>query len=254
MSVRGVIEIGVLQRFEQRLEDVVTGAFARAFRSAVQPVEIAAALQRDIDNSAQVLSRERMLVPNHFMVELSATDYERLAPYGDTLSNELNHLVEEHVAEQKYTLAGPLTIEFESSERLTTGRFRVRSRANAAVTPVAGQRMTDTAVHRAPVVLDVNGLQHPLTPPGVVIGRGSEAELRINDPGVSRRHARLGVSVQDGNVTVTVTDLGSTNGIVVDGKRVDHALLRDGSSIVMGNTTVRVRNPNSRPGTGTEGG
>ncbi|RYJ02630.1 MAG: DUF2662 domain-containing protein, partial [Actinomycetales bacterium] len=99
---------GVLQRFEQRLEGAVTGAFARAFRSAVQPVEIAAALQREIDNSAHVLSRERMLVPNDFTVELSTSDHERLTPFGTTLSDELATLVKEHVTEQRYTLAGPL--------------------------------------------------------------------------------------------------------------------------------------------------
>lgn len=235
--------MGVLQRFEQRLENAVTGAFARAFRSAVQPVEIAAALQREIDNSAQVLSRERMLVPNNFTVELSPGDFERLSPYGGTLSAELSNLVHEHVAEQSYTLAGPLEIEFSLAEDLTTGRFRVRSRASAAVTPVAGQRMTDTAVHRAPVLLEVNGMRHPLAPPGVIIGRGTEAELRINDPGVSRRHAQLRVIVQGNEVRVTVEDLGSTNGIVVDGRRVPHAVLRDGSQIVLGNTTVTVRNP-----------
>src|SRR5699024_3865219 len=101
---RGVIEIGVLQRFEQGLENAVTGAFARAFRAAVQPVEIAAALQRYIDNSAQVLSRQRMLVPNEFIVELSESDYERLSPYGGTLSDELARLVKEHVADQRYTM------------------------------------------------------------------------------------------------------------------------------------------------------
>lgn len=239
--------MGVLQRFEQRLESVVTGAFARAFRSAVQPVEIAAALQREIDNSAQVLSRERMLVPNDFAVELSPGDYERLSAFGDTLSNELAKLVEEHVAEQRYTLAGPLRIDFHRADDLTTGRFRVRSKASAVVTPVSGQRMTETAVGRAPVLLEVNGMRHPLEPPGVVIGRGSDAELRINDPGVSRRHAQLRVSVQGGEVRVTVEDLGSTNGIVVDGRRVPHAVLRDGSQIVMGNTTVTVRNPHRAP-------
>ncbi|MGH3423146.1 MAG: FhaA domain-containing protein, partial [Nocardioidaceae bacterium] len=199
------------------------------------------------------LSRERMLVPNHFMVELSPGDFERLSPYGSTLSAELAGLVQEHVAEQRYTLAGPLKIEFEDRDDLTTGRFRVRSRANAAVTPVAGQRMTDTAVHRAPVILEVNGLRHPLSPPGVVVGRGSEAELRINDPGVSRRHARFHVSVEDNSVKVFVTDLGSTNGIVVDGKRVDKAILTDGSQVVMGNTTMTVRNPQSLPRGGVEG-
>ena len=76
---------GVIQRFEQRLEGAVTGAFARAFRSAVQPVEIAAALQREVDNSAHILSRERMLVPNDFTVELSPSDHERLSQFSDTL-------------------------------------------------------------------------------------------------------------------------------------------------------------------------
>ncbi|MFY0409661.1 FhaA domain-containing protein [Solicola sp. PLA-1-18] len=236
----------MLQRFEQRLENVVTGAFARAFRSAVQPVEIAAALQREIDNHAQVLSRGRMLVPNDFTVELSPGDHDRLAPYGQTLEGELGNLVREHVTEQSYTLAGPLRIGFEQHDDLGTGRFRIRSQANAVVTPVAGQRMTETAVHRAPVVLEVNGVRHPLSPPGVVLGRGSEAELRINDPGVSRRHAQIKVTVTSQDVSVSVLDLGSTNGTVVDGQRVDgESPLRDGSQILLGNTTLTVRNPHA---------
>ncbi len=112
-----VSSMGVLQRFEQRLEGAVTGAFARAFRSAVQPVEIAAALQREVDNGAQILSRDRMLVPNDFTVELAPTDFERLAPYGGTLSGELSELVKEHVAEQHYTLAGPLKHRVRADQR-----------------------------------------------------------------------------------------------------------------------------------------
>ena len=81
--------MGILQRFENRLEQLVSGAFAKAFRSAVQPVEVAAALQREVDNSAQILSRNRRLVPNQFHVELSPQDYARLAPYSSTLADEL---------------------------------------------------------------------------------------------------------------------------------------------------------------------
>ena len=81
--------MGMLQRFENRLEQLVSGAFAKAFRSAVQPVEVAAALQREVDNSAQILSRNRRLVPNQFHVELSPQDHERLAPYSSTLADEL---------------------------------------------------------------------------------------------------------------------------------------------------------------------
>jgi Protein of unknown function (DUF3662)/FHA domain len=234
--------MGVLHRFEQRLEHIVTGAFARAFRSAVQPVEIAAALQREIDNSVQILSRDRLLAPNSFHVELSETDFDRLAPYGDTLSAELATLVREHVTEQRYTLAGPLDISFGRSESLTTGRFRVRSRANAEVTPIAGQR---PAAAPAPVILEVNGQRHPLQPPGVVVGRGTEADLRINDPGVSRRHVEIRVDVSDGQVTVSAIDLGSTNGTSMDGRRVQQALLHDGSTIVIGNTTMIVRDPSA---------
>ena len=234
--------MGVLHRFEQRLEHIVTGAFARAFRSAVQPVEIAAALQREIDNSVQILSRDRLLAPNSFHVELSETDFDRLAPYGDTLSAELATLVREHVTEQRYTLAGPLDISFGRSESLTTGRFRVRSRANAEVTPIAGQ---GPAAAPSPVILEVNGQRHPLQPPGVVVGRGTEADLRINDPGVSRRHVEIRVDVSGGQVTVSAIDLGSTNGTSMDGRRVQQALLHDGSTIVIGNTTMIVRDPSA---------
>ncbi|MFC6150011.1 MULTISPECIES: DUF3662 and FHA domain-containing protein [Mumia] len=240
--------MGVLQRFEQRLENAVSGAFARVFQSAVQPVEIAAALQRELDSGAQILSRDRVLVPNDFTVELAETDYERLAPYGGTLSGELSELVHEHVAEQHYTLAGPLKMEFVHQPDLTTGRFRIRSRASAAVTPAAGVRMTDTAVAKAPLVLEVNGVRHPVEPPGVVIGRGTEAQLRINDPGVSRRHAQVRLTVEGAGVRVAIEDLGSTNGIVVDGRRVSHAVLSDGSRIQLGNTLIVVRNPHARPG------
>ncbi|MGJ9413926.1 FhaA domain-containing protein [Aeromicrobium sp. CF4.19] len=233
---------GVLQRFEQRLEGAVTGAFARAFRSAVQPVEIASAIQREVDNSAHVLSRQRMLVPNDFTVELSSPDYERLAPFGSTLQNELAVLVQEHVDEQRYTLAGPLAIAFDETPQLHTGRFRVRSRTNASVTPVRGQRMTETAVRRSSVILEVNGLKHPLEPPGVVIGRGSDADLRIDDPGISRRHAEIKIHTSGDVTSVTVTDLGSTNGVVLNGHRVQTASVASGSEIRLGNTTVLIRN------------
>src|SRR6059058_4965518 len=96
---------GVIQRFEQRLEQAVTGAFARAFRSAVQPMEIAAALQREVDNSAQILSREKRLAPNDFVIDLSPTDFDRLSAYGETLSSELAQMLHDHAEEQRYLFA-----------------------------------------------------------------------------------------------------------------------------------------------------
>jgi hypothetical protein len=237
--------VGLLQRFEDRLEQLVSGVFAKAFRSAVQPVEIAAALQREVDNSAQILSRDRRLVPNQFHVELSAADHERLAPYSSTLASELTEMLREHAHEQSYVFTGPVTISFDEHDDLSTGRFRVRSAALAKVTPVSDSSVTDTAVRRAHVILEVNGMRHPLDPPGIVIGRGTDADLRINDPGVSRRHAEIRVHPREtggeGTPDVSVVDLGSTNGMLVNGSKVQQATLGDGGTIKIGNTTMTVR-------------
>jgi hypothetical protein len=230
--------MGMLQRFESRLEQVVSSAFAKAFRSAVQPVELAAALQREVDNSAQILSRNRRLIPNTFAIELSPMDHERLLPYSQTLSDELIGMLRDHADEQHYVFAGPVSIDFSQQDDLVTGRFRVRSHAAAQVVshsaPVRGGA--------APTVsLVVNGSQHALTAPGVVLGRGSEADLRINDPGVSRRHAEFRLTGEGAHPTVTVADLGSTNGTLVDGKRVTQAPVQDGTVVRIGNTEVTVR-------------
>ena len=237
--------MGGLQRFEQKLESAISGVFARTFRSAVQPVEIAAALQRELDNKAQVMSRQRRLVPNSFVVELSAGDLERLAPYDSTLEGELTDQLTEHAELQGYVFPGPIRIAFEEAADLGTGRFRVRSKAEAAVTGRSSAR----GGHRTRAVLEVNGTLHPLQPPGLVIGRGSEADLRINDPGVSRRHAEFlittqsgaGVAPGEGPVHVEVHDMGSTNGIRVDGQKVARATLREGSRVQIGHTSLVLR-------------
>jgi hypothetical protein len=236
--------MGGLQRFEQRLEQAISGVFARTFRSAVQPVEIAAALQRELDNKAQVLSRQRRLVPNSFVVELSEGDLERLGPYDSALENELGEQLTEHAELQSYVFPGPIRIAFEPAGDLGTGRFRVRSQAEAAVTGHARRSSTQ----RTRAVLEVNGTQHPLVAPGLVVGRGSEADIRINDPGVSRRHAEFLVTnpspsgtTPDGPVQVEVHDMGSTNGIRVDGQKVARAHLRDGSRVQIGHTSLTLR-------------
>jgi hypothetical protein len=235
--------MGILQRFENRLEQMVSGVFAKAFRSAVQPVEVAAALQREVDNSAQILSRDRRLVPNQFHVELSPQDHERLAPYSSTLAQELTDMLHEHADQQSYVFTGPVSISLETSEDLTTGRFRVRSRSVSTVSHGDGApvQATDTQVRRASAVLVVNGEELPLTPPGIVIGRGNDADLRIEDPGVSRRHVELRVLDTAAGPRVSAHDLGSTNGVLVNGKRVEQATLADGAVIRIGNTAMTLR-------------
>jgi hypothetical protein len=237
--------VGGLQRFEHKLEQAISGVFARTFRSAVQPVEIAAALQRELDNKAQILSRERRLVPNSFSVELAQSDLERLAPYDSALAAELAEQLQEHADLQSYVFPGPIRIKFEAADDLGTGRFRVLGKAEASVTGHARY----TARHRTRAVLEVNGTRHPLQPPGLVVGRGSEADLQINDPGVSRRHAEFLVTAQtaagsapgDGPLVIEVHDMGSTNGITVDGRKVSRAALREGSRVQVGHTSLVVR-------------
>ena len=229
--------MGGLQRLENRLEQMISGAFAKAFRSAVQPVEIAAALQRECDNNAQILSRERRLVPNDFQVELSRTDLDRLAPYDSALAEELGRQLHEHADQQSYVFPGPIAIGFEAAGDLTTGRFRIRSQAHAKVS----SNSTQTQVGRARAVLEINGTRHPLQPPGVGGGRGTAAANRIKDPGGSRRHHQVTHAGDASGPTIEVHDLGSTNGMLVDGHRISRTGLHDGSQVRIGNTTMTVR-------------
>jgi len=229
-----------LQRFENKLEQMISGVFARTFRSAVQPVEIASALNREADNSAQILSRDRRLVPNTFSVELSEADHQRLEGLGPQLPRELTEMLREHAAQQSYVFTGPVSISLVVSDELTTGRFRVRSKAVSS-SSLTGGDPSDTQVRRATATLELNGENLPLGPPGIVIGRGNDADLRIDDPGISRKHIEIRVTEsQDlgGAPRITVHDLGSTNGVSVNGRRVEQATLVDGATIRIGNTTM----------------
>ena len=130
-----------------------------------------------------------------------------------------------------------MTIAFESADDLTTGRFRIKSRAQAAVT----SNSNVTRSRRPRALIEVNGTRHPLMPPGLVIGRGTEADVRINDPGVSRRHIEFLVFNRGADLDIEVGDLGSTNGMLVDGHRIQRTSVHDGSRVKIGATTITVR-------------
>jgi len=250
--------MGIFQRFEKGVEGAVSGVFARAFKGDVQPVEIAARLQRELDAEAKLMSRDKKLVPNDFTVELSPHDHDKLAPYAATLTRELGDELRTHAADRGYVFSGPIRIDLELDPRLPTGRFTVTSEAVAGVAAPAAPAPTASPSSSAPsgpapggrprtqeLVLEVNGMRHPLSPPGLVIGRGTEADLRINDPGISRRHAEIRVG-QSTDGTMDIVDLGSTNGITVDGHKVRHAVLREGSRIEIGTTRMLVHDPSAR--------
>ena len=226
--------MGVLQRFERRIEEMVHRPFARAFKAEVQPVEIASALQRECDDRAAIVARGRTMVPNAVVVELGEHDHERLAVYEQPLAEELSAMVQEHAQEQRYTFVGPVTIAFERAEDLDTGRFRVRSTAVAG-SGARGDRTQVTAPGGP--FLEVGGSTYALSSATTTLGRGTDADVRIDDPGISRLHAELRRSGGD----VTVVDLGSTNGVVISGERVTQARLRDGDRIRLGSTEVVFR-------------
>ena len=237
--------MGIFARFEKKVEGAVSGAFARAFKGDVQPVEIAARLQRELDAEAKLMSRNKRLVPNEFTVGLSEHDHDKLAPYADTLNGELATELRNHAREMGYVFNGPVKVVFELDSSLPTGRFTVASEAVAGITPRTG-RASETSISRAPLVLEVNGTRHPLQPPGLVIGRGSEADLRINDPGISRRHAQIRVNAAGPQLRIDIVELGSTNGIVVNGQKVQQAALQDGTRIEIGSTRMLVHAPTGR--------
>ncbi|MFF3612470.1 FhaA domain-containing protein [Streptomyces sp. NPDC002580] len=276
--------MGVLKKFEQRLEGLVNGTFAKVFKSEVQPVEIAGALQRECDNNATIWNRDRTVVPNDFIVELSTPDFERLSPYSGQLGDELAGMVRDYAKQQRYAFMGPIKVHLEKADDLDTGLYRVRSRTLASSTnqqsperapagpapaaprgaqggygyppsaappmpsaPPPGGRAGAAPMGARPPAgpaaggrmrhwVEINGARHQISRPTLVLGRSTEADVRIDDPGVSRRHCEIRTGTPS-----TIQDLGSTNGIVVDGQHTTRATLRDGSRIVVGSTTIIYR-------------
>jgi hypothetical protein len=257
--------VGVLDRFEKGIERAVNGAFAKAFRAEVQPVEIASALRRAVDEKAAVIGRGRTLVPNAFVVEVGESDQQRLAEYADALSDELVANVREHAEHQRYAFVGPVSVTFERVDQLDTGVFRVRAATvkgrqveapavrapeivprdpdfptpppRAAVPPVSRPAQPPT---RRPW-LEVDGQVYPLVGPVTVVGRGDEADVVLDDPGISRRHAEIRVTTDGPRLVATLTDLGSTNGTYVDGDLSRSTPLEDGAAITMGRTRAIYR-------------
>lgn len=227
--------MGVFDKAERKIDSVVGKVFARAFKGDVQPVEIAAGIQRELEAEAKLLSKGKRLVPNQFLVGLSQHDYERLFPYARTLNAEILPGIREHAAENGFVFSGPIVIEYELQEHLPTGQFTIRSEA------VEGK--SDATAPGGRLVVEVHGVRHPLVPPGLVVGRGADSDLRLNDPGVSRRHALITVSGTPERPVVTIEDLGSTNGITVNGTKVTKTALREGSRIEIGNTRMLVHAP-----------
>ncbi|HEV2892056.1 MAG TPA: DUF3662 and FHA domain-containing protein [Frankiaceae bacterium] len=221
--------MGVLQRFERRLEGLVEGTFAKVFRGGVEPVEVAKALQREAADK-KAISATRTLVPNEFVVELGRTDHAKLKPYEQPLGSELAAMVREHAAERDWEFVGPVTVALEEHEDIDTGTFRVRSTVTPG-TPDPRPALPSKGAPRLRVAQgQANRPQVELTTDVTVVGRGSQAHLRLDDTGVSRQHAEIRREGDD----VVLVDLGSTNGTSVNGRHVERVRLTPGDRIELG--------------------
>lgn len=216
--------MGLLDSFEKGLERAVNGAFAKTFRSGIQPVEIASALRSELDKKAAVVSRDRILVPNTLAVQLSASDADRMDALGPALIGELAEIVRTHAVTQHYSFAGPVAVTLQRDPQLSTGTLRVVSQSAQGSIAWRG-------------FLEIAGTQHPLHKGRTVIGRGSDADITVADAGTSRKHVEI---LWDGERAV-VRDLGSTNGTKLDGAKISQAPLPTESTITIGRTDMRFR-------------
>lgn len=214
--------MGILDSIERGLERAVNGAFARTFRSGVQPVEIAAALKRQLDISAVIVDRDRVLAPNHFRVRVSEVDANRLQRLGETLERELRGVVSSYAAKQGYQMVGEPDVEIARDVHMGAGVLEIDAES------VEGGVNWSAA-------LEVGGIPHPLRTGSNVIGRGSDADIRLSDNGASRTHL---VVEWDGKRAVA-KDLGSTNGSKVNGQRFQEATLTPDTVITIGQTSLR---------------
>lgn len=213
--------MGILDNVERGLERAVNGAFARTFRSGVQPVEIASALKRELDIGAVIVDRDRVLAPNRFVVRVSSKDADRLQGLGASLEQELRGIVVKHAKRQNYQLLGEPDVEIQPDSSLTPGVLQVdASRVEGAVDWVAA--------------IDVDGTRHELRRGSTMVGRGSDCGIRITDTAASRQHLEL---IWDGSAGIA-RDLGSTNGSKINGQRFREAALTPGITITIGQTTL----------------
>jgi hypothetical protein len=216
--------VGLLDSFEKGLERAVNSAFAKTFRSGIQPVEIASALRSELDKKAAVVSRDRILAPNTFTVSLSAADDEKMKALGGALGEELDTLIQKHAKAQGYSFAGPVSITLQRDDQVATGTLRIES--STAQGRIAWRG-----------VVDVEGTRHPLVKARTVIGRGSDADITISDAGTSRKHVEI---LWDGERAM-VRDMNSTNGTTLDGRKIVEAALPPDSTVRIGRTDIVFR-------------
>jgi len=243
--------VSVLRNLESKLEGLVGGAFSRAFKSRVQPVEIARKLAKEMQDN-QTVSISRTYVPNHYTVFLSPQDREQFEGYEEGLKKELSDYLLEHARTEGLALVTRPTVEFETDDRLALGEFGILTQlvgaaeeeAAAAEVGPSAEDFGHTIVYSpdraarslAPIaasgraLLVGEGRRTVLSGSRLLIGRSRDSDITLEDPNASRRHAEL--RNEDG--AWIISDLGSTNGVKVNGRRVAEAVLQPGDEVTLG--------------------
>jgi FhaA, N-terminal domain/FHA domain len=243
--------MSMLRNIEQKLEGLVQGAFSRAFKSGVQPVELARKLVREME-SHKAQSISRVYVPSQYTVWLSPQDREQFSGYEAALTKELSDHLLDHARSEGLTLVTRPTVAFQTDDRLGVGEFGIQAALlrppeddsqepqqagfgqtmvyspGSVERPIDEEEAPPAAPTRALLVGE--GRRRMLSGDRLVLGRSRESDIRLEDPNVSRRHAELR---REGDQW-TINDLGSTNGVKVNGRRVDRAQLEAGDQIVLG--------------------
>jgi Protein of unknown function (DUF3662)/Inner membrane component of T3SS, cytoplasmic domain len=249
--------MSVLRNLDAKLGGLVEGAFGRAFKTSVQPVELAHKLAKEMEDN-QMVSVSRVYVPNHYRVFLSPKDREQFASYEPALRKELSDYLLEHGRQERFALTSRPQVEFHTDDRLALGEFGIQAQllgeleeeeaeGGAEVAPSAGDfghtmvyspdreaRRLEPASDRRQALLVSEGRRNVLSGERVMVGRSRECDVVVSDPNVSRRHIEL----RRGERGWAAVDLGSTNGMKVNGRRVGHAELNPGDRITIGITDL----------------
>ena len=251
--------MSVLRNIESKLESLFEGVFGRAFRTNVQPVELARKLIKEMDDH-RTISVSRVYVPNEYTIFLSPGDREQFSSYEAQLKDELQEYLAEHARRESYVMLSTPRVELDTDDDLDVGVFGIatrmvqtgkrqadepRSQAEPGATMVykptaAVPQATEAAsavelgIEREIAVLTWDGQRHEINARRVVLGRSKDADLQLSDPNASRRHAELR---QEG-ATYWLIDLDSTNGVEVRGKRVKRVKLEDGTRFTIGSTEI----------------
>jgi hypothetical protein len=248
--------LSVLRNLESRIEGLVEGVFSRAFSSGVQPIEIARKLAKEMD-AHKSASVARVYVPNEYTVYLSPDDFERMQGYETSLEQELSGHLLEHARRHDYDLLTRPVVEMDKDDRLRLGEFGIQTRMvkpppREGAEPTQGdpghtmvysaQQQDKRSKKRAPqarlvntkAIVALDDRRYVLEGPTATLGRSKECECVIPDPNISRRHAQLR---RNSGGDWQVVDMGSTNGIKVNGRRVDSSRLSPGDEVTIGTTT-----------------